>query len=126
MSTPVDNNTQPQSQTQLQTQSQTQRRGDGVNERIGELLSLIPPEMFQDLDRNTGTRDGRPNKGQILTRAVEYIVSLQADIDASNRRETQLLQTLGRMGKPTVAEEMLANIGVGPLAENEFRQDGGE
>lgn len=113
MSTPVDNG----------VQTQAQRRGDGVNERISQLLALIPPEMFQDLDRNTGTRDGRPNKGQVLTRAVEYIVSLQADIDACNRRETQMLQQLQRVGTPTVAEEMLANIGVGPLAENDCVQD---
>lgn len=113
------------------------RRKDNINEKIAELLQLIPERFFADLgEKNTGTKDGRPNKGQILSRAVDYISWLQGEIDSRNRREVQLTLALeaqqlqqqqqhdsvqhesaSQHNRHTVAEEMLAQIGVGPLAE---------
>lgn len=99
----------------LQQPAERKRR-DTLNDRIGDLLHLIPPGFFQDSDRNSGTKDGRPNKGQVLSRSVDYILWLQQQIDARNRREVDLLLKLHREG-PTTAEKLLANIGVGPLAD---------
>ena len=115
------------------------RRKDNINEKIAELLQLIPERFFADLgEKNTGTKDGRPNKGQILSRAVDYISWLQGEIDSRNRREVQLTlaveaqqlqlqqqqqhdsvqhESASQHNRHTVAEEMLAQIGVGPLAE---------
>lgn len=109
--------------------SQTQperKRKDNMNEKINELLDLIPPAFFADLgEKNTGTKDGKPNKGQILSKTVDYISWLQNEIDVRNRREVELQLILNQNdnscfehNKHTVAEEMLAQIGVGPLAEN--------
>ncbi|CCE65613.1 hypothetical protein TPHA_0M00380 [Tetrapisispora phaffii CBS 4417] len=126
-------------------------RRDNMNEKIQEILNLIPTEFFEEhlraksasantLEANSlndqikasGTKDGKPNKGQILTQAVEYIIHLQNEIDANNREEVDMLAQLQELSKQkgvivndvnlenTIAEEMLAKIGVGPLsAQNE-------
>ena len=129
------------------------KRRDNINEKIQELLTLIPNDYFQEYYhssggndssaglgvsttgdgssvklKGTGTRDGKPNKGQILTQAVEYILRLQRQVDAKNRQEIELIVKLrdlsGKTGMPvkginldhTSAEIELAKIGVGPLA----------
>ncbi|EDO18424.1 hypothetical protein Kpol_1032p16, partial [Vanderwaltozyma polyspora DSM 70294] len=128
-------------------------RRDNINERIQELLTLIPVDFFQEYYRNTssndsssnlnegtsgsntpklkgtGTKDGKPNKGQILTQAVEYVSYLQNQIDTKNREEVDLIAKIQELSKKkghivndinldhTSAEEMLAKIGVGPLSE---------
>ncbi|SCU80519.1 LADA_0B07976g1_1 [Lachancea dasiensis] len=87
--------------------------------------------------KGTGTKDGKPNKGQILTQAVEYITRLQAQVDARNREEVELILRLKELSKKislpvndinlanTSAEIALSKIGVGPLAgvsEDYFNQ----
>ncbi|CCC71882.1 hypothetical protein NCAS_0I02140 [Naumovozyma castellii] len=128
------------------------RRRDNINDRIQELLSLIPTDFFKEYYNNlenadpgsvetpsgattpklkgTGTRDGKPNKGQILTQAVEYITFLQNEVDRRNREEVELILKVQKLSKATgipitdinvdntSAEVELANIGVGPLASS--------
>lgn len=107
------------------------KRRDNINEKIQDLLVLIPPEFFTDgKDKSSGTKDGKPNKGQILSKSVDYITWLQQKIDENNRREVELsikLRNLELAKKVPVAERInllhtsaeigLAQIGVGPLAE---------
>lgn len=100
------------------------KRKDNINQKITELLELIPPSFFADLgEKNTGTKDGKPNKGQILSKSVDYISWLQNEIDNRNRKEVELTMLLNNTTNApnhnthTVAEQMLAKIGVGPLAE---------
>ncbi|TID26148.1 hypothetical protein CANINC_002843 [Pichia inconspicua] len=101
------------------------KRKDNINQKIQELHDLIPREFFADLgEKNTGTKDGKPNKGQILSKSVDYILWLQNEVDVRNRREVELALVLKSVGgrvrdNNTVAETMLAKIGVGPLAEGE-------
>ncbi|QLL34394.1 hypothetical protein HG536_0G02550 [Torulaspora globosa] len=134
------------------------KRRDNINERIQQLLTMIPSEFFQEYYKSTngcdsengsgdasssatpkpnassakmkstGTRDGKPNKGQILTQAVEYIMSLQNDIDTRNREEVELILKVQELSnvtgtivndinlENTSAEIALAKIGVGTLA----------
>lgn len=126
------------------------RRHDNMTDKIQELLRLIPEEFFHEnygSDSNTnngsangetpggttpklkatGTKDGRPNKGQILTQSVEYITHLQNQVDSNNREEIELMMRVSELAKQTgtiindinlentSAEIALANIGVGPL-----------
>ncbi|GEQ70174.1 hypothetical protein JCM33374_g3850 [Metschnikowia sp. JCM 33374] len=145
------------------------KRRDNINEKIQELLTLIPSEYFQEqtkeanalgsagagatpgqssssgydealaMAKSTGTRDGKPNKGQILTQAVEYIQHLQNLIDENNRKEVELflqMKTLQNSdGNPnnsgsnipiavgaTSAEKALGEIGVGPESDEYFRK----
>ena len=145
------------------------KRRDNINDRIQEILMLIPANYFQDYYlsgsnsnsnnneisinnetkncsrnnstsgevkvRGTGTKDGKPNKGQILTKAVEYIVKLQKQVDAKNREEVALMMKVQRLSKKTgtivtdinlentSGEVDLAKIGVGPLADLHTPQD---
>ncbi|KAF8004691.1 hypothetical protein HF325_000148 [Metschnikowia pulcherrima] len=134
------------------------KRRDNINEKIQELLTLIPSEYFLEkeqpaagstgaanhafeeaLSKLAGTRDGKPNKGQILTQAVEYIQTLQNTIDENNRKEVELflkMKTLEKQQKgdksslanvpiavePTSAERALGEIGVGPESDGYFRK----
>lgn len=113
---------QQQEQQQQQTKEPDRKRKDNINQKIAELLELIPPSFFADVsEKNSGTKDGKPNKGQILSKSVDYITWLQNEIDTRNRHEVELtlLLQLSPHNRHTVAEEMLAKIGVGPLAEEE-------
>ncbi|GCE97211.1 hypothetical protein ZYGM_004513 [Zygosaccharomyces mellis] len=131
------------------------RRRDNINDRIQQLLSMIPHEFFQEYNRSnndseqslldtsasdtpkessiakarsTGTKDGKPNKGQILTQTVEYINALQNQVDSKNREEAELIFKIQELCKRTgtiindinlentSAEVALSKIGVGPLA----------
>lgn len=125
-------------------QGNERKRRDNINEKIQELLSLIPSGYFQECNnheedesgiKSTGTKDGKPNKGQILTKSVEYIQSLQNLIDENNRKEVELLLKLQRLkmqqqGKTNVpvsvgttsAEVALGGIGVGPQAKGYFHK----
>lgn len=115
------------------------KRRDNINERIQELLTLIPPEFFQ-LEKestinedgevqikNSGTRDGKPNKGQILTNSVKYIKYLQDVIDENNRTETELMLRLNALN-PNIslgvcsAEKALGEIGVGNYSDKYFKE----
>lgn len=136
------------------------QRRDNINAKISELLALIPASFFDeyynrgnsnnesgssvtDTDINnasrpkgTGTKDGKPNKGQILTQAVEYITYLQNEVDKNNREEFNLMMKIQELSKEegitvndlnlenTSAEIMLAKIGVGPLSESATKDDG--
>ncbi|AMD19060.1 HBR159Wp [Eremothecium sinecaudum] len=128
------------------------KRRDNINDRIQELLNVIPEEFFQEYyqkrkeqdseagtpiggagslgkTKGTGTRDGKPNKGQILTQAVEYVMYLQNQVDMKNREEVELILKVKELNKltgtvvndinleNTSAEVALAKIGVGPLVE---------
>lgn len=125
-------------------QGNERKRRDNINEKIQELLSLVPPVYFQepaarDEDdggtKSTGTKDGKPNKGQILTKSVEYIQYLQNLIDENNRKEVELqlklkslkMQHEGRGNAPlsadtTSAELALGEIGVGPHSRKYFEE----
>lgn len=136
------------------------KRRDNINDKIQELLTLIPTEFFQnnnnnkdnkskpsakllkeespddDPSKNSGTKDGKPNKGQILTKSVEYLQYLQSTIDENNRKEVELIMRLKtlelkasnqstenipiRIGY-TSAEKALGEIGVGPCSEQYFK-----
>lgn len=123
---------------------------DQINDLIQQLLTMIPEQFFKDYvkkkeskeeavgvsksqasnsrNKGTGTRDGKPNKGQILTQAVEYINFLQEQVDTKNREEVELIlkvkdlcQQTGSIVNDinldnTSAEVALSRIGVGPLA----------
>ncbi|KAL6449565.1 RTG1 Retrograde regulation protein 1 [Candida maltosa Xu316] len=141
------------------------KRRDNINEKIQELLTLIPADFFQngtnnvpepkpkaattatnktakestpddDLGKNSGTKDGKPNKGQILTKSVEYLQYLQNLIDENNRKEVELIMRLKTLelkaaNQPTEnipirigytsAERALGEIGVGPCSEEYFK-----
>jgi len=118
------------------------KRRDGINEKIQELLTLIPGSFFQvgkepkdgkgDDEqvtmKSSGTKDGKPNKGQILTSSVEYIQHLQNVIDQNNRKETELLLRLQSLSpnsnvklSPTSAELALGEIGVGNESDEYFK-----
>lgn len=104
------------------------KKKDNINEKIQEMLTLIPDTYFTDnKDRSSGTKDGKPNKGQILTKGVEYLQDLQNKIDENNRKEVELIWKLKKLMlvknhpvninlQNTSAEMVLAEIGVGPLA----------
>lgn len=136
------------------------KRRDNINERIQELLDMIPEEYFDSYygknsetgtpvatpgfggsvsstpatpgagnkSKGSGTRDGKPNKGQILTQTVEFITRLQNGVDAKNREEVDLMTKVINLSKKTgtimndidlehtSAEVELGKIGVGPLA----------
>lgn len=85
--------------------------------------------------KSTGTKDGKPNKGQILTKSVEYIQYLQNLIDDNNRKEVELLLRLKNLkmqqqgrgnvplsADPTSAEIALGEIGVGPHSRKYFEE----
>ena len=133
------------------------KRRDNINDKIQELLTLIPSEFFQsntdnntktgtkvvkenspedDAVKNSGTKDGKPNKGQILTKSVEYLHYLQNLIDENNRKEVELIMRLKTLelkaaNRPsenipirigyTSAEKALGEIGVGPCSEEYFK-----
>lgn len=142
-------------------QGHERKRRDNINEKIQELLTLVPSEFFSDLApanssstaqtsgdvlehdaavaaavKNSGTKDGKPNKGQILTKSVEYIQYLQKVIDENNRKEVELVMKLKslelkrdnrQLNVPinvghTSAEIALGEIGVGPLSDDYFKQ----
>lgn len=109
--------------------AQDRKRRDNMNDKIQELLVLLPEEYFSEAkDKSSGTKDGKPNKGQILTKGVEYIQDVQNKIDENNRKEVELVWRLKNLIKAkgvqvndinlnnTSAEIVLAEIGVGPLA----------
>lgn len=134
------------------------KRRDNINEKIQELLTLIPAEYFQENPppanqqqqtqqsendaaiaaavKNSGTKDGKPNKGQILTKSVEYLQYLQNLIDENNRKEVELVMKLKNLELQeqnrqqnvpinvghTSAEKALGKIGVGPLSDDYFKQ----
>lgn len=129
-------------------QGNERKRRDNINDKIQELLTLIPPELFQESApavhsglvydqeaeisaavKNSGTKDGKPNKGQILTKSVEYLQYLQNLIDENNRKEVELAMKLRRLqGHGTAeheghtsAEQALGEIGVGPLSDAYFK-----
>lgn len=156
-----DLSTSVKSNTSMQTFQNDRKRRDNINDRIQELLTLIPKNYFHeyynstnanggtsnngvsaesanmgnDLVKNkgTGTKDGKPNKGQILTQAVEYITKLQNQVDERNREEVEKIVKLQKMIKltnhnlsegelnlnNTSAEIELSKIGVGPLANTQ-------
>lgn len=119
------------------------KRGN-INELIQELLTIIPEPFFQEyyrknsdpkvkeehLSRSKGAsaNANKPTKGQILTQAVEYVNSLQEQVDLKNREEVELILKIKELSKETgsivndlnldntSAEIALARIGVGPLA----------
>ncbi|KAI5963553.1 RTG1 [Candida pseudojiufengensis] len=160
-------------------QGNERKRRDNINDKIQELLTLIPQEYFITKDESTstntskikkesspppftnekspseedinntvsktGTKDGKPNKGQILTKSVEYLQYLQNLIDENNRKEVELIMKLenlklqkkqnklnnssGNNNKQnlpirigyTSAEKALGEIGVGPCSEEYFK-----
>lgn len=107
------------------------RRRDNINEKIQELATLVPDSLLYAADplaSPTGpgsqasnlTKDGKPNKGTILSRSVDYIRNLQAVIDEQNRKELEMRDLVQDMQRqlgvevtnfgPTSAEIALARI----------------
>lgn len=142
-------------------QGNERKRRDKINEKIQELLSLIPPGYFQESATNNnqtqktndsqqsnheamvaaavksfGTKDGKPNKGQVLTKSLEYIQALQNTIDENNRKEVELKILLKKLELEaenklsdvpvevgyTSAERALGEIGVGPLSDDYYKE----
>ncbi|CDO96082.1 unnamed protein product [Kluyveromyces dobzhanskii CBS 2104] len=119
------------------------KRGN-INELIQQFLNIIPEEFFEEYYRKnsdpkikdepvskckgTSANANKPTKGQILTQAVEYVNSLQAQVDLKNREEVELILKVKELCKETgsivndlnldntSAELALSRIGVGPLA----------
>ena len=119
------------------------KRGN-INELIQQFLSIIPEEFFEEYYRKnsdpkikdepvskskgTSANANKPTKGQILTQAVEYVNSLQEQVDLKNREEVELILRVKELCKETgyivndlnldntSAELALSRIGVGPLA----------
>ncbi|CAN3374220.1 hypothetical protein DIURU_004140 [Diutina rugosa] len=120
-------------------QGNERKRRDNINEKIQELLTLIPAKYFdpklqkdakkEEDVKNSGTKDGKPNKGQILTKSVDYLRDLQNLIDENNRKEVELQMRLRQLEgntqqqgpSYTSAERALGEIGVGPLSEEYFK-----
>ncbi|KAG7192399.1 uncharacterized protein KQ657_001798 [Scheffersomyces spartinae] len=129
--------------------SSEKKKTDEINETIQVLLTLIPTDFFEseskkpenkdeDTFRPNGLKDGKPHKGQILTKSVEYIQHLQNLIDTNNRKEVELIVKLKKLQQQqsgndsnstitvgyTSAERALGEIGVGAaeLAEEYFKQ----
>lgn len=107
------------------------KRRDNINERIQDLLKIIPEIFFDESnEKSTGTKDGKPNKGQILTKAIEYVQWLQNEVDSKNRKEVELSIKMRNLEisnnvphdkrlnlSHTSAEYGLGALGVGPLAQ---------
>ncbi|KAG5362139.1 Retrograde regulation protein 1 [Yarrowia sp. C11] len=114
------------------------RRRDNINDRIQELSTLIPENFLNEPiiggsptlgpmgspppSQTPGTKDGRPNKGTILIKSVEYIKKLQTVIDDQNQREIDMYERLNilerQLGIPETkletssAELALARLGI--------------
>ncbi|QNQ01196.1 helix-loop-helix DNA-binding domain-domain-containing protein [Yarrowia lipolytica] len=114
------------------------RRRDNINDRIQELSTLIPENFLNEPiiggspslgpmgspppSQTPGTKDGRPNKGTILIKSVEYIKKLQTVIDEQNQREIDMYERLNilerQLGIPETkletssAELALARLGI--------------
>ncbi|KAH3898736.1 Rtg1p SCDLUD_005063 [Saccharomycodes ludwigii] len=117
---------------------------EDINSKIQEMLEVIPPEYFKERRKFGKTKDGKPNKGKILTEGVNYLLNLQNQVDLNNREEIELLNrlktlmgergvSLDQLGLPhegllnlenTSAEIELGKIGVGPLAAVPNRNSG--
>ena len=121
--------------TSASVQPVDRKRRDNINEKIQELMRLIPSDFFNDSKEKSGTKDGKPNKGQILSKSVDYITWLQQRIDENNRKEVELSIKLRNLeianNVPinrrmnllhTSAEVGLSKIGVGPLAEQQLER----
>lgn len=112
----VNNGSTPNAATSVE-----RKRRDNINDKIQELLMIIPATFFYENEKSTGTKDGKPNKGQILSKSVEYIQYLQNEIDFKNRKEVELIYKLKKLNfdtsnfANTSAEIGLGKIGVGPL-----------
>lgn len=71
------------------------KRRDHINDYIQELGQIIPAEFFESLKlKMSGTKDGKPTKGQILSKAKSYILDLQERIDHNNSIEVKLIAEL--------------------------------
>lgn len=113
------------------------RRRDNINDRIHELSTLIPEAFLNEPlagspilgpmgspppSQVPGTKDGRPNKGTILIKSVDYIRKLQTVIDEQNQREIEMYDRLNilerQLGMPETrletssAELALARLGI--------------
>jgi len=71
------------------------RRRDNINEKIHELSTLIPEHI---LNPNNGEGPvGKPNKGIILRRSVEYIKHLQALVEKQEAKNKELEEELEKL-----------------------------
>ncbi len=120
------------------------RRRDILNDKIDELASIIPHQLLVATPRsppfhspNPGTKGGKPNKGTILSRSVDYIKSLQHSIDEQNNTEIQLQHILQILEhekginqsqfEGTSAENALARLGIrkNPKHSNNNNEENG-
>jgi len=73
------------------------RRRDNINEKIHELSTLIPEHI---LNPNNGEGPvGKPNKGTILKKSVEYIKHLQALVEQQEAKNKELEEELENQTK---------------------------
>jgi len=71
------------------------RRRDNINEKIHELSTLIPEHI---LNPNNGEGPvGKPNKGIILRKSVEYIKHLQALVEKQEAKNKELEEELEKL-----------------------------
>jgi len=71
------------------------RRRDNINEKIHELSTLIPEHI---LNPNNGEGPvGKPNKGVILRKSVEYIKHLQSLVEKQEAKNKELEEELEKV-----------------------------
>jgi hypothetical protein len=58
------------------------RRRDNINDKIQELCTIIPPEIFEG--------EVKPNKAIILTKTVDYVKLLQEIVQVQAQRAKEL------------------------------------
>ncbi|GMM39077.1 Rtg3 protein [Saccharomycopsis crataegensis] len=72
------------------------RRRDYIKERIKDLSKLVPPLMLV-YDENG--KETKPNKAMILTKAVDYIGSLNGVIDVQMQRRLDIIEKIKELQK---------------------------
>ncbi|KAI9189937.1 hypothetical protein H9P43_001370 [Blastocladiella emersonii ATCC 22665] len=80
------------------------RRRDNINERIGE-IALMLPEYYVGSDPNI-----KPNKGQTLRKAVDYIRHVQQTLKEAHDRYAELENALRNLGVEPPESTLLQTI----------------
>lgn len=78
------------------------KTANDVTEKIKELYMVMPKEIFDEntelsipgKTKSKGPAEKIPNKGKILCEAVNYISSLQNNVDTVNRKEVEMKNML--------------------------------
>lgn len=81
------------------------KTANDVTEKIKELYLEMPKEIFEDSKDATISgklkaktpSDKIPNKGHILSEAVNYLTQLQNEVDSANRKEVEIKNNIREM-----------------------------